>query len=287
MKRAWCGTCGVHFSQTSWSQASGRSSSRSQNRKGAGKRGESQKEAPDPLRPFTAESPKTAGATPWRPSTPATRAQQALWEKQSSQYREDQAIVPPPESKDKDKKKDEAPGGASAECGESSADLMAQAEAIKQALGSNMTDEMKKALDKMTNLQERPKPKLTHSHLSKVERAQKAVDVLKAKVIGLDQAWEGFKKVVADRVATQKGSYMEQRKALTDQYMQKVELLKQLQLELQKVAAQGSGLEVVDLEGDEANFDLDFDADIEVIPDLDEPGEPKPSKRPKTEENGK
>ena len=281
MRRAWCGMRGIHFSQTRWSQSTTNVRSQSASRKGAGRRGgkgESQKESQkDPMKPFTVNSPEHGRATPWRPSTPSTRAQ--IFAEQGDQKKEEQAVIPPAETKSKE----ENQGGTSSDGAGTSADLGSQAEAIRKALGTQMTEEMKKALDQMQQMQEKPKPKLTHSHLSKVDRAQKVAENLRKKILALDEAWEKFKGLVENRVATQKASYMEQRKHLSEQYLQKLGQLKQLQQELQRAASQHSNGETIDVEDEDASFEPNFDADIEVIPSIDdENDEPKPPKRPKT-----
>ena len=86
-KKAWCGSCGVHFSQVKWSLVQGRSRSQSK-----GKKGDAGKKA-DPLKPFTAESPEHAThATPWRTSTPMSRAQVTAKAKQGHAGKEEQQL---------------------------------------------------------------------------------------------------------------------------------------------------------------------------------------------------
>ena len=58
--------------------------------------------------------------------------------------------------------------------------------------GSAATPEMKSALERMVSLA--PKLKMTHSHLSKVEKTQKVINTLKDKIVKLE--WAKFQKLV-------------------------------------------------------------------------------------------
>ena len=188
----------------------------------------------------------------------------------------EQKVVAPTGVKQEGKEK--GPNSTQASTGQ---DMSSQSEAILKALGDSCTPEMKAALEKMAETA--PKPKLTHSHLSRVERAKKAKMTLKEKIESLDVEWRKFQKLVEDRVNMQRTSYLEQRATLVNQYKEKQILYQQLQMEMQQMALSSkSDPEVVDLEKD-TGFTLDLTAEVDSLDEDLEEVEPTAPKRVKTE----
>ena len=163
IKRAWCLGCGVHYSKTKWTKPRARSISRKK----------ANTEGKDPLKPFTPASPQHG--VPWTASTPSRGP--PTWSSVTSAPArgEEQKVVAPTDAKQDGKEKGSNPPQAS-----QGSDLSSQSEAILKALGSSCTPEMKAALEKMAELN--PKPRLTHSHLSRVEKAKKNMETLRERI---------------------------------------------------------------------------------------------------------
>ena len=155
------------------------------------KKGSGSKEEVDPMKPFTQSSP------PWKATTPRTKLRTDGPKKEEQKEKDtEQKVIP----RVRQVMKEESAGGASSN-GKDEVNLAAQTMAKRQALGEACAEEMKQALERLSELQ--PKPKLSHAHLSKMDKLRKTTTNLKRRIHGLDQSWIAFKKVVEDRVTTQ------------------------------------------------------------------------------------
>ena len=126
------------------------------------------------------------------------------------------------------------------------------------------------------------KPRLTHPHLSKLEKTKKRDWAAEGQDHQSRHEWAKFHKLVEAKVKVQRG-YVQQREELVTQF--RTTGLAQLPAEMQQMALNAEPRSTtVDLEND-GNFVLDLTADVEDIQDDDMyDSEPEQGKRQKKED---
>ena len=170
----------------------------------------------DPLMPF-----------PEEPNGPASASKQETtppWTNTTPQGRLPLPRAELPEKVEKEDKEQEAEK------------IRKQVDILKEALGAQLSDEVKQALDKAA--QQANGPQLRHAHITRVERTRKAYATAKETVQKMDKEWQEFIDLLMKRFNSQMKAYSTHRSQAFEVMMEKKKLWEEAKSAIQQAVTE-------------------------------------------------